>query len=95
MLEHRQLEIEQSREIKIEPLYSVVLWNDNINTLMDAVRAVQKVFRLDYGVCLQLTWIAHRHGCSVIQRGLTYEVAEHRRDGLRSLGFLASMVPSE
>ena len=95
MLQHRQLDIEESAEIRLEPLYSVVLWDDSINTLMAAVRAVQTVFRYDYGVCLQLTWIAHRHGCSVVQRGLSYEVAEHRRNGLRSLGFLASMVPSE
>jgi len=95
MNEQLIIEPAEAVEIRLERLYSVLLWND-MHLFSEALHAVQTVFpHLEFIDVLTIVLVAHRHGVAVCQKGLSFEVAEYRRDGLRSFGFMATLVPSE
>jgi ATP-dependent Clp protease adaptor protein ClpS len=70
---------------KRQPLYAIVLHNDELNTFEFVIGVLQKVLHYDQPKAYQLTFRAHVSGRSVVWTGVL-EVAELKADQIRSCG---------
>lgn len=70
---------------KRQPLYAIILHNDDLNTFEFVMGVLQKVFHYDQPKAYQLTFRAHVSGRSVVWSGML-EVAELKADQIRSCG---------
>ena len=83
------------KEIQIQRLYRVLLFNDDHNKFDDAVSVVMRVFRYSPDRSFAVVFVAHVQGVSCAERRLPFEIAEHRRNALRSYGFTATLIIDE
>ena len=72
-------------ERKKQPLYRVVLWNDDDHTVEYVVRMMAVIFKYDLRKGLQIAMRVHYHGKAVVATE-PLEVAELRRDQIRTFG---------
>src|SRR5689334_8835161 len=68
-----------------QPLYAVVLHNDDVNTMPFVVLVLRKVFGYAVEKCVELMIEAHEKGRSVVWVG-PLEVAELKADQIHSCG---------
>jgi len=81
------------REVTHNPLYNVLLHNDDVNSMEHVVRALLQVFKFELAMCEQIMIEAHNSGialCTVEP----YEQAEHHQEQLRSLSLVATIEPA-
>lgn len=75
------------------PLFKVLLYNDDVNTMEHVVKALMKVFRFDREKCERIMMEAHREGVSICTVE-PLEQAELHRDQLISFSLGAGIEPA-
>jgi ATP-dependent Clp protease adaptor protein ClpS len=73
------------RTTQRQPPYSVILHNDDVNTMDFVVLVLQKVFGYTVEKCVQLMLEAHKADRCIVWTG-TREVAELKADQIHSCG---------
>ena len=68
-----------------DPLYAVLLHNDDINTMEWVIKVLQKVLNFDKPKAILHTLEAHFKGRSIVWSG-PLEIAEHRAEQIVSYG---------
>ena len=77
---------EQTRpKRKKQPLYRVVLWNDDDHTFDYVIRMMATIFKYDKAKGAQIAMRVHHHGKTDVATE-PLEIAELRRDQIRSFG---------
>jgi ATP-dependent Clp protease adaptor protein ClpS len=80
------------RHISAMPLYKVLLYNDDVNTMEHVVRSLVQVFKFEPRECERIMLEAHQNGLALcIVEPL--EQAEFHRDRLRSYSLIATIEP--
>ena len=70
---------------KKQPMYRVILWNDDDHTFEYVIRMMEKIFHYDIPKGMEIAVRVHTHG-KVDVAIVSQEVAELRRDQIRGFG---------
>ncbi|MFP4520888.1 MAG: ATP-dependent Clp protease adaptor ClpS [Fibrobacterota bacterium] len=88
----KKKDIRTKVEDSLQPLYRVLLHNDDSNSFEYVINVLIRVFRWDSETAVVVTMEAHNRGtacCAVLGR----EVAELKRDLIRSAGLSSTIEP--
>lgn len=85
LTERERAKPDKKQRPKRQPLYAVILHNDDVNTFEFVVGVLQKVFHFELLKARRLTLEAHESGRSIVWSGML-EVAELKADQIRSCG---------
>ena len=74
--------------------YNLILWNDNVNNMIDVVVALYEVCRLSNEQCERVMLEAHTKGSSVARNGGDLDEMLDMKNGLNTRGLDATVEPA-
>jgi len=81
-----------SNDVKLLPMYKVLLHNDDKNSMDFVVRAIVEVFKFEIQYAINMMLEAHTGGV-VLCKVEPLEVAELHQEQLQSFGLTATIEP--
>ena len=86
--------VENSEKTKVDSSWCLLLWNDDVNDMIDVIKALCSVCKLNYNDALNIMSEAHYNGQCFTQSGEKEEM-ETMQQGLNDRGISASVVKED